>query len=688
MAHGMTSAPEHIRLHQALHGYSEGHRLLASSLGISGRDAKMMLMMSDASGPGAAIEDEGYLTGYPLPDAGYYVIARTWPAPEMPRPGCVWTHSVLVEFSDIPTIPSARALLALFRRPAGTPEGYDRTLNPARQPQADDFPDEDALRRLLWALYGQPRQPVIASQPAGPGRESCVLAIWDQQWPRLRRSFRFCTLSFADRSSTGSTFDLQFLPARDRASRPQFGSALDADRMSVETADWLRETLADLKAGPSGSLRRFLKEAGGDVSGREAFAPLAALHFLSHEFVSTPRAVEQAISLVEKTIPPAQGRATRALIARAAGAAPQTLGRDALDFVLRHWDLLEDDDAAARAEPVGLALWAQDPARTAALLDDTTGRRPIAERAIAKLSTGALVEGMGQDPALAATLLRMRPDVTTTPEFWSLRSASDPEILQAIAQRPEAMGSIVAALIAAKNAPIRAVCKAIGNDVMLRAVIGFMDTANNAGLAASAKSWLLEASSDANVVAKVLAEQFIRSRSTLEAQAEAVSPDFVPNSYGDDPWLVAWNGITHGAAGSPPVYLSCFLLARALGRRSRNQADLIKLSFEKVYSAAQRSEIPDTAWRLLDDRLPRSYFWQHWDRCQRLRSGVIEAFSDRLLSPEAFVTLTENQTLFYQLVDLARDSYSGRKYLRHVSKSITDSSRNDRLRMIEEKSDW
>lgn len=125
-----------------------------------------------------------------------------------------------------------------------------------------------------------------------------------------------------------------------------------------------------------------------------------------------------------------------------------------------------------------------------------------------------------------------------------------------------------------------------------------------------------------------------------------------------------------------------------MGRRSRNQADLIKLSFESVYSAAQRSEIPDTAWRLLDDRLPRSYFWQHWDICQRLRSGVIEAFSDRLLSPEAFVTLTENQTLFYQLVDLARDSYSGRKYLRHVSKSITDGSRNDRLRMIEEKSDW
>jgi hypothetical protein len=54
--------------------------------------------------------------------------------------------------------------------------------------------------------------------------------MWDQQWPRLKRAFRFCTLSFAGRSAGGSVFDLQFLPESGRVSRSQFRTALDADR--------------------------------------------------------------------------------------------------------------------------------------------------------------------------------------------------------------------------------------------------------------------------------------------------------------------------------------------------------------------------------------------------------------------------------------------------------------------------
>lgn len=688
MAYGMSSGPERIRLHQALHGYSEGHRLLASSLPVSGRDAKTMLMMSDASGPGASIDEPGYLTGYPLPDSGYYVIARTWGAPEMSRPGCVWTHSILVEFSDIPALATARTLLELFKRPSGSPEGYDITLNQTKHAQPNRISDEDALRRLLWGLYAHPRQPVIASRPTGEERERSALAIWDQQWPRLRRSFRFCTLSFADRSSTGAAFDLQFLPALDRAYRPQFGSALDADRIVAGQADWLQEALTDLRAGPAGSLRRFLKEAGGDVSGRDAFAPLAGLHFLSHEFASTPQAVEQAIELVEETIPPSQGRAMRALIARAAGSTPESLGRNAIDFVVRHWELLEQEDAEPRAEALGTAFWTQDPTATAALLSDTSGRRVIAERAIAKLTPDELVEGIAKDPALLPKVLDMRPDVATAPTFWSLQDASNPRTLQTVAQRPEAIRAVLSAMMAATTVPVRIVCRVFGHEQVLRAVIELLDGAHGQGVAESAKLWLFEASSDANVVAKVLADQFVRRQSTLEAEAEVVAPDLVPNSFGDDPWLAAWRGIAKDPDRSPSLYLSCFLLARALGYRSRNQADLIKIAFGSVYAGAQRSEITEPAWRLLDNRLPRSYFWQHWDRCQRLRSGVVDAFVDRRLSPDTFLNLTDNQTLFNQLVDLASESHSGRKYLRYVSRSITDGSRYDRLKLIEEKSDW
>ena len=73
MAHGV-SASRQLKLQQTLHGYSEGHRLLGSSVDLAGRDVKTMLMMSDASGPAAVIGEEGYLTGYPLSESGYYAM--------------------------------------------------------------------------------------------------------------------------------------------------------------------------------------------------------------------------------------------------------------------------------------------------------------------------------------------------------------------------------------------------------------------------------------------------------------------------------------------------------------------------------------------------------------------------------------------------------------------------------------
>jgi hypothetical protein len=185
----------------------------------------------------------------------------------------------------------------------------------------------------------------------------------------------------------------------------------------------------------------------------------------------------------------------------------------------------------------------------------------------------------------------------------------------------------------------------------------------------------------------LLTEQFIGRPSTLEAESEVVAPDFVPNNYGIDPWLLAWRGIAGEASRSPPLYLSCFLLARAFGYRSRDQAELIQATFETVYWGAQRSEISEPAWRLINDRLPYPYFWQHWDRCQRLRSGVVDAFVDGWLSPNTFLTLTDDERLFYQLVDLAAESYSGRTYLRHVSGTITEGNL-ERLKLVKAKSSW
>ena len=106
-----------IKVHQALHRYSDKHRQLACSARLAPQDAKLVLVMSDVSGSGVASEGSSYLTGYPLSEGGMYALARTWSAPEMPRPGCVWTHTLFIDFPDLAAIATPSRLAKLFARP-------------------------------------------------------------------------------------------------------------------------------------------------------------------------------------------------------------------------------------------------------------------------------------------------------------------------------------------------------------------------------------------------------------------------------------------------------------------------------------------------------------------------------------------------------------------------------------------
>lgn len=86
-----------MRIEQLLHGYQDGHGRLAGTLfNISPKDSARLSLMSDWSGyKDPTGKDHSYITAYRLEDSGLYVVAKSWYAQEMERPGCVWTHSLL-----------------------------------------------------------------------------------------------------------------------------------------------------------------------------------------------------------------------------------------------------------------------------------------------------------------------------------------------------------------------------------------------------------------------------------------------------------------------------------------------------------------------------------------------------------------------------------------------------------------
>lgn len=74
-------------------------------------------------------DDASYITTYQLPQSHYYVIAKSWYASEMSRPGCVWTHSFIINLDELSRDFDFRTLLHFFRKPEKTMAGYDVVID-------------------------------------------------------------------------------------------------------------------------------------------------------------------------------------------------------------------------------------------------------------------------------------------------------------------------------------------------------------------------------------------------------------------------------------------------------------------------------------------------------------------------------------------------------------------------------
>ena len=282
-------------IHQALHGYSNGHDLLASSLTLPREQRSILSQLTDLSGPAPVQGFDGYISGYSL-TGEVYVLSKTWYATELPRPGCVWTHSLLLTRDEL----HSRDLLSLtrlFRRPNSRKEfdQYAAVLDPPDPTwTASTVIGQRELATVIRPMYGDPGVRVCVPTDSATALEGSFLAIWNQQWPALRWEFAFTT-GMLGRGGT-RRFDLQGIPVRNRRfflESDEFIIVDDTD--SHDTEPWVIMATADVTAPEYDDLllREFLWTFGNDFSdGRSAFRPLCLVFDALSEPDPTIRAHE------------------------------------------------------------------------------------------------------------------------------------------------------------------------------------------------------------------------------------------------------------------------------------------------------------------------------------------------------------------------------------------------------------
>ncbi len=392
-----------------------------------------MLTMSDSPDAAGRNPERSLMLGYPLGSESYFVLSRTWAAPEVNRPGCVWTHSLLIDRRAQAEL-DPRSLLGLFKRPSGIKD-VSHYQKPILSPTTGKPPEielPEILATLLWTLYQPPLAPVDLRADAlrGLDQQLLMLTIWSQQWPALRSRFSFGQAPRVGRRLDGTLFDLQI------TERPQRGSwnseKGDAPPRTVVTPvsdgvpGWSVDLCDDLlRAGP---VRDYLLRWG--PSRRPQRSDLWALASLfaaraERKAVASPAAT--AIYICERAYPKpsAQARLKHGIFEDGPGAIPPGPLQDAdlLAAIVAlgmpaslHSTELELHDRSRR-------LVKTDPALAFQLVEEIPSSPDDAQRAITKgiadgLTKTAITRWSSEDPKSLAKLVNRSPILAGHIDLW------------------------------------------------------------------------------------------------------------------------------------------------------------------------------------------------------------------------------------------------------------------------------
>lgn len=213
-----------MKIEQVLHGYNEGHKMLASSVSsFSLIDRRKMSVLSDwdeyvpAQG-----DDSSYLTCYPLTDSKYYVVAKTWYASEMERPGCVWTHSLLIDLGSLTSFFDFLSVFELFRHPdESNIESYNEAIvmgnYEERESMMARYEAMPSLNYWLFLLYGHKEPLLLTYQGDAITSQRFILSLMNHVPKAMLQGMSLCSGSGRLRKFDNDVFDFQLTSAARRS---------------------------------------------------------------------------------------------------------------------------------------------------------------------------------------------------------------------------------------------------------------------------------------------------------------------------------------------------------------------------------------------------------------------------------------------------------------------------------------
>jgi GTPase-associated protein 1, N-terminal domain type 1 len=622
-----------VLIHQALYGYSDrkGHGLMASSVRLPADDGRTLEFLSDYSATG---KFDPFITVFPLEILGAHAVVCTWSAPEMSRPGCVWSHALIIQHDRLATLEDLGVVLEMFRRPDTKKkyfkDDYKDPLDVRNDAFARNHIDLPLAASLMESLYSSTGEFRLVTRKDASVINQTVFGFWSQQWPRLRRSMSF--VIGASQSRRGR-FDFQVI----------CGNAEDVSDQ-ILMSDWRATAILDLQW--PGYLRSFLSEVGVEVlNGRTKFPDLVRIFDAINN--DTNEAVQQISTSFEsaneakrlklKVLGPVDDidRETNRLsnLMMVENAAPwSTLQTSIFERIQKLWSV-DMDKAAA----IAVAAVHRLPQLFAIDIVAATARcAKVSELLlIAKRDKQALEVLMTKDAAfLCEPMLWRALDEQASGLARSILHASNVPLIH--------LPSILEAIIIARVPNTAQLVVRLFPDQFFEiifdqaAVLHWIDEPWFA-------EWIQACRLGQSAFLRFLATNRGQKASVIAALIlDPLDPEVIQNDWG---WIDA---ISSHLSEEQRLIVAAFFFAIGIQMTNTDGHHLIVHSFDVLHEAQARSRLPSKAWNLIAPVVP--FVDVDWDRCKRLRNAVIKVSKEQDWTPEMVRMVTKDDGVMKQLV--------------------------------------
>lgn len=660
-----------VIINQALHGYSQGHQQLAMTASLEPEDQSTILSASDISASGLKIDADGYITGYPLRKSGVYILSKTWLANEMPRPGCVWTHSLIIDFSDLATMQSTKDILSLFKRPL-TPlnkNDYSKPIQFDNRTSTDNIinlniEEESWLRSLIYTLYLKHDKQIIQRSIGNRTQEFC-LRVWLQQWPKLRRSFSFSTLSVSDRQIDNSSLDLHILAANDYEENIQYFQNSQPE-LKCDNANhyWVDTILSDISN--ENGLRSFLKIYGSEFgTNRTGFVILSEIY---RNFSN--KNLQECISLIEKHYDSKKSTHIKKLISKEILISSNKLSDAYFTFLLTDIDQLADLVEKSGID-FGYELWNRQPVEYAKwLISENKERYNLAKPSLMNIDSDKLIDSLQHEAALLAKIADLSPILTTKDTFWKHIPTSFISNSIQIADEHNLKYQAVKSVLTSDRTDI---VSEISKHLDVVTMMDLVSSTKNKISTSMLEQWVSSAIEKKTEFVDFFTSSNLIQNNIIKIIVRKTNPDYIPTSKFKDPWESYISRNNNHLLNNDDHFLS-YIFCR--GFKNTKNLSLLRDTIDLIIPKLKSNSLSSESLSLMDLYLSRYTYISSWNRNKKVLEAVAMKCLELNADPNDVLDLTNDKKIFMDLIDNLKWNSKSTYLLNGIYESIGISSKS------------